>query len=542
MAGIRSLLFGQGDRAGSTAGERTEPGVAGPASHGRKASAAAWAILAAMGLGSFLAMVLSAAVGPALPGMKADLGLSLSAQLWTITVYNLTLGAALVAGGRMGDLAGEVNVIVGGFIICGAGVVMSAIAAGGPLMVSGRAIQGIGAGIAAPATLSIVVHSFPVAQRGFAVAVWGFAHGFGVLAGPLFAAWMIHIATWRWVFWATVPIVALVIIVTCFSTRGYKSLRIAGNYDWLGLITGGGGVTLVIYGLQNSSSSWNAVATWGALTAGVSLLAVFGYVETKRVGPLVDFSLWRERLFLGGFFAGCALGVVYIPFLICVGSLFLINVLGYSPAKASWCVAVTTSICMLSQPPAGKWVDKVGTRIPITLGLVVQAAVLAWIGLRFGPGATLTQMVIPLALMGIGVGISLPGCFTVAMSAIEPERSGMASGLIQMTFNIPAALGMAVVTSIIGATSRTVITAELSSRGGLDKRAISFAHAVQDGHTSDANAILTTIPSGSAEVVKRVAVGALSAAITTSMLILGAIALAGAVFTWLVIGSRGRRV
>ncbi len=128
----------------------------------------------------------------------------------------------------MGDLVGEVRMIVIGFMIFGVGLVMSAIAVGGELLISGRAIQGIGIGISAPATLSIVVNSFPLRQRGLAVGVWGFAHGFGLLLGPLFAAWMMDVATWRWVFWVAVPLTALVIGVTLAATRGY--MKCAGRW------------------------------------------------------------------------------------------------------------------------------------------------------------------------------------------------------------------------------------------------------------------------------------------------------------------------
>ncbi len=233
--------------------------------------------------------------------------------------------------------------------------------------------------------------------------------------------------------------------------------------------------------------------------AGVVLLALFGVVESRAVSPLVDFGLWRERLFTGGFFAESAVGFVYIPFLTFVGSLFFINVLGYSPGKASWVTVITTGVCMVVQPAAGKWVDKIGPGIPITLSLVLQAVVLGWIGLAFGPGTSLAEMVIPMALMGIGVGIALPACNTSGMSAVDADRAGMGSGLMQMTFNIPAALGVALVTSVIG-----TLTAG-SSTGGATSRA---------------------------------AVSASSSAITTSMLALAVVALAGAIFAWVVIGRR----
>lgn len=233
---------------------------------------------------------------------------------------------------------------------------MSAIAVGGPLMISGRAVQGIGIGISAPATLSIVVNSFPVVQRGFAVGVWGFAHGFGLLVGPLFAAWMMDVASWRWVFWVALPLTALVIVVTLAATRGYQSVRATGRYDWWGLVLGGTGITLLTYGLQNSAVSWSATATWGSILGGLALLGVFGVVENRIAYPLVDFSLWKERLFSGGFFAESAVGFVYIPFLTFIGSLYLINVLDYSPARpVGSSSSPPVSACCSNLPPAGGW-------------------------------------------------------------------------------------------------------------------------------------------------------------------------------------------
>ena len=504
----------------------------------RKVSRAAWAILAAMGFGALIAQMFSTVIGPALPTIKDDLGLGLSAQTWTITAYSLAFGAALVAGGRMGDLVGEVKMIVAGFVIFGGGLLMSAIAVGGPLMISGRAVQGIGIGISAPATLSIVVNSFPLARRGFAVGVWGFAHGFGLLFGPLFAAWMMDIASWRWVFWVALPLTAAVIAVTLAATRGYESVISKGKYDWIGLILGGTGITLLTYGLQNSSVSWQSPATWGTIATGIVLLGAFGVVETRITHPLVDFGLWKERLFSGGFFAESAVGFVYIPFLVFIGSLYFINVLGYSPGKAANVILITTGICMIFEPPAGRWVDKVGPGLPITVALLMQAVALAWMGLSFSPTTTIGQMAIPLALMGIGVGLALPACNTAGMSAVDPERAGMGSGLMQMTFNIPAALGVGLITSIIGGLTTSEIRSSHADRPELREIAARYADAVEDGDMARANDAIAGLPQESVDSIKHAVLTATSDAITVSMLALGAVALAGAIFAWVVIGRR----
>jgi len=338
------------------------------------------------------------------------------------------------------------------------------------------------------------------------------------------------------VFWVAIPLTGLVIMVTLAATRGYQSVLATGKYDWLGLILGATGITLLTYGLQNSAVSWSATATWGSIVAGIVLLAVFGVVETRITHPLVDFGLWKERLFSGGFFAESAVGFVYIPFLTFFGSLYLINVLHYSPGKASWVIVITTGICMVFEPPAGRWVDKVGPGLPITVALLMQAVALAWIGLFFSPATTLAQMVIPLALMGIGVGISLPACNTAGMSAVDAERAGMGSGLMQMTFNIPAALGVGLVTSIIGTLTATRVGPGVSAE--LRDTASAYADAIQDGDMGRADTALAGLPQDSIDAVKNSVIDATSGAITVSMLVLAAVALAGAIFAWVVIGRR----
>lgn len=503
-----------------------------------RASRAAWAILFAMGFGALIAQMFSTVIGPALPTIKDDLSLGLSAQAWTVTAYSLAFGAALVAGGRLGDLVGEVKMIVVGYVIFGAGLVVSAIALAGPMMISGRTIQGIGIGISAPATLSIVVNSFPIVQRGFAVGVWGFAHGIGMLVGPLFAAWMMQIASWRWIFWVSVPLTALVIVVTVAATRRYRSVIATGSYDWQGLLLGAAGVTVLTLGLQNSWEGWTAPYTWGNLLLGLALLALFAVVEIRTAHPLVDFGLWRERLFSGGFFAECAVGFVYIPFLTFVGSIFFISVLQYSPAKASWVIVITTGVCMLFEPISGRWTDKVGPGIPITTALTLQALALMWIGLTFTPTTSLTELIAPLTLMGIGAGLSLPACNTAGMLAVDAERAGMGSGLMQMTFNIPAALGIALATSVIGSLTTSNVANGLHERPELKELGNTYANDIQVGELRAADDILAGLTPDAATAIKQAALHATSTAITTSVIVLAAVALAGAVLAWLVIGRR----
>jgi EmrB/QacA subfamily drug resistance transporter len=502
-----------------------------------KTSAKAWAILAAMGFGALIAQMFSNAMGPALPTITSDLSLSLSATTWIVTSYSLAFGAALVAGGRMGDLVGEVRMIVIGFVIFGAGLLMSAVAANGGVLIAGRTVQGIGIGLSAPATLSIVVNSFPALRRGFAVGVWGFAHGFGILIGPIVAGYLTESVGWRWVFWVAIPLTVAVILVTLASTRGYQSVLASGTYDWIGMIVGGSAITAVTFGLQNASFGWTQPATLVPLVGGLVLFAAFAVIEVKVEHPLVDFDLWRERLFSGGFFAESAVGFVYIPMLTFVGSLYFINILGFSPVKASWVIVLTTGTCMVLEPLAGRWVDKIGPGIPITSALVMQAVALFWMG-TFTPDTTLTQMIIPLMLMGAGVGIALPACNTAGMSAVDAERAGMGSGLMQMTFNIPAALGAAVVTSIIGTVTVGQVTKAAADYPAYTQQAVDYAEATERGEIEAAEAALAGLPQDIQAAIQEYVIQAQSSAIALSMIALGVAVLAGAVFAWVVIGRR----
>ncbi|MEI6621371.1 MAG: MFS transporter [Actinomycetes bacterium] len=501
-----------------------------------KATKAAWAILAAMGFGAFIAQMFSTVIGPALPTIKGDLSLSLSMQTWTITSYSLAFGTALVAGGRLGDIVGEVRMIVIGFIVFGGGLVVAAIAAGGGMLVAGRTIQGIGIGLSAPATLSIVVNSFPLLKRGLAVGTWGFAHGFGLLVGPLIGGYLTETIGWRWVFWIAVPLTVAVILVTLLATRGYKSVLAKGSYDIVGLIFGGIGITAVTYGLQNSAAGWGLPGTWGSIVLGIVLLVIFAIVEMKIEFPLVEFGLWKERLFSGGFFAECAVGFVYIPMLTFVGSLYFINVLGYSPVKAGYVIIITTGVCMVLEPPAGRFVDKVGPGIPIAVGLGLQAVALFWFG-TLTPETSFGMLVIPLALMGAGVGISLPACNTAGMTAVDAEHAGMGSGLMQMTFNIPAALGVAVATSVVGTVSASKVLSATNGQPYADK-AVEYNAALQAGDTSTADNIINSVSSIIADAIHHAAIAAQSSAIALSMVAMGIVAVAGVIMTVLVIGRR----
>ncbi len=166
----------------------------------------AWAILAAMGFGAFIAQMFGSVIANALPSMQDDLNLSLGDTTWIASGYFLAFGVGLIAGGRLGDLIGEVKMVVIGYSVFGVTLITAALANDGTILILSRIGQGLGIGISAPATLTIVVNSFPVLRRGMAVGTWGAAHGIGIALGPIIGGWMTVTLGWRFIFWLTVPL------------------------------------------------------------------------------------------------------------------------------------------------------------------------------------------------------------------------------------------------------------------------------------------------------------------------------------------------
>lgn len=501
-----------------------------------KVASSSWAILTAMFLAALITQMFSTAIGPCLPSMAQELSLSLSAQTWIMSSYSLTFGAFLVAGGRLGDLVGEVRIILIGFFIFALGLVMAALANGDILLIVGRAVQGVGTGISAPATLSIVVNVFPPRQQGVAISLWGVAHGIGILIGPFVASYIMQALSWRWVFWISIPLCLGIMVITALAARGYKSVLAKGSYDVFGLILGAGGFTAITVGLQSASTSWSIPATWASLVAGALGLAAFVLVELKVKYPLVDLSLFKIRMFSGAFFAECATGFVYIPMLVFIGATYLIEVLNYTPVQASWIIIITTGTCMIVQFIIGLFVEKVGPGIFIVIGLSLQSAALFGMGC-FTPTTTLAQLSAPLAIMGAGVGITLISCNIAGMSVVDQGRAGMASGLIQMTFNVPAALGIAVVTSIIGTASASKIASAMPGTD-FDGLAVTYVEAINSGNWALADQILASVPPDVQADLLAAQKEALAATISIGMFVLASVALLGAIMAAIVIGTR----
>ncbi len=500
--------------------------------------ARAWAILAAMGFGAFIAQMFGSVIGNALPKIQSDLDLSLSSATWAASSYFLAFAVGLIAGGRMGDAIGEVKMIVIGYSVFGVALITAALANEGAILILSRSVQGLGIGISAPATLSIVINTFPIARRGLAIGTWGAAHGFGIAFGPLLGGVLVKELNWRYIFWVTVPLTVIVILVTLWATRGYKSVTVKGRYDIIGLVVGGIGITAFTYGLQiGGTDGWTAASTLGWSIGGLVLLVVFYFVERHVKFPIVDFTLFRERLFSGGFSAEFSVGLVYLPMLTFIGSFYLIGILGKGPLEAGWLILPTTGLAAILQPFSGRIMDKFGPGRPVFVGMMLAAVSLFWLT-TITDSTLYSALIIPFVIMGIAVSLVLPGGNTAGMLAVDNKQAGMGAGVLQMAFVLCNAVGIALVTSLIGALSQSNVSEAVAGKP-YATLAENYA-ATKQVSPSAAEDLLKNSSSDIVNSVHSVADAAFTSALATSMLILGILAVIGGVVAIVFMGKRKR--
>lgn len=495
----------------------------------------AWWILFATGLGAFIAQMFGSVIATALPAIQNDLKLTTTATAWIATAYFLTFGIGLILGGRMADLWGEVKIIVIGYIIFGATLILAALAPDGITLNIARALQGLGIGIAAPATLSIVVNVFPVNLRGLAVGTWGFAHSVGIAIGPILGGVLTQTISWRYIFWVTVPLTAIMIVALILSTRHYTSPIQKGRYDWLGAVFGAGGLVLLVYGLQEAGVvGWSAPMIIGLLVGAVVLLVAFFFIERRIKIPLVDFQIFKRRLFAGGFIGEFAIGFVYVPMLTLISGLYMVTVLGYDPITAGVLLLVLTGVAGVIQPFTGRLVDLIGARWPITIGLVLAGIALIWL-LWLSADTTFLWLVPPFILMGLGAGTVLPAGNTSGMLAIKDHEAGMASGVLQTAFVICNSIGLAIVVSL----TATFRTNELDKISDPTERSLAeqWADKANAEGTDAADKLLSGLSPADADKIREDALNAFSVSLGEAFFILGIISLIAAVAVFFVIGK-----
>jgi EmrB/QacA subfamily drug resistance transporter len=407
---------------------------------------------------SQLMVVLDATiVNIALPQMQQALHFSTTSLSWVLNAYTLTFGGLLLLGGRAGDILGRRRVFVAGILVFTLASFLGGLATSSGWLLSARALQGIGAAVAAPTALSLIATNFAEGQarnRAFgvfsAVAVSGGA--IGLIAGGMLTSWL----SWRWVLFVNVPIgILLAVLAPLFIA---ESERQPGRFDLGGALTSTAGMTALVYGfIRAAQEGWSAPGTIGSFLAAAVLLAVFVSIETRTRQPITPLHMFRDRNRAGSYAIMLALAAAMFGQFFFL-TLFVQNVLGYSPLRAGLAFLPITGAIVLTSQFAARSLPRIGPKRLMTGGALLAVAGLAWLTQVSVTSGYLDGILGPMLLFGLGMGLLFVPLTVVAVSGVAPHEAGAASSLLNVTQQVGGSLGLSILVTVFGTASRNEAT------------------------------------------------------------------------------------
>ncbi|MEW2250218.1 MULTISPECIES: DHA2 family efflux MFS transporter permease subunit [unclassified Streptomyces] len=407
-----------------------------------------WALVITSVAG-FMAALDNLVVTTALPSIRKDLGGALDDLEWTVSAYTLTFAVLLMFGAALGDRFGRRRLFQVGIAVFTVASAAAAMAPGIGELIAARAVQGVGAAIMMPLTLTLLTAAVPAAKRGMAYGIWGAVNGLAVASGPLIGGSLTEHISWHWIFWLNVPLgIALLPLARLRLAESYGT---GAPLDIPGTLLASGGLFGVVYGLvRGPADGWTSTLVLLGLSVGGALLVAFVVHGMRAKNPMLPMRLFRSRAFAGINAASM------LMFLGMFGSIFLLSqymqgVLGYSPTQAGLRMLPWTGMPMLVAPIAGILADRVGGRPVVAAGLFFQAAGLAYLASASTPDASYGAQLPGLIVSGIGMALFFAPASHLVMSSVRASEQGIASGANNALREVGGALGIAIMSSIFSA-------------------------------------------------------------------------------------------
>ena len=405
----------------------------------------AWT-LAIVSVGLFMVVLDNLVVSVALPSIHRDLGASLQALEWTVNAYTLSYAVLLLTGSALGDRFGRRRMFMFGIGLFTASSAAAALAPSTGLLIAARAIQGLGAAIATPLTLTLLADAFPPAQRGLALGVWSGISGVAVALGPLVGGAVIEAASWHWIFWINVPIgLALVPLA---GARLSESHGPSDHLDFGGLALGSTGLFGIVFGLVRSQSlGWTSPTVVAAIAAGVALVIAFVVYERRVEAPMLPMEFFAVRGF--SVTNAVSLGMYFGMF----GSIFFLSqflqaVLHNSPLQAGVKLLVWTGSTLIVAPLAGYFSERLGSRLFMAAGLTLQAIALGWLAAEASTTMSYVAMIGPFILGGSGMALVFAPSANAVLSSVRTSQAGQASGATNAIRELGGVLGVSVLATV----------------------------------------------------------------------------------------------
>src|SRR3989449_7645940 len=391
-------------------------------------------------------------VSTALPALRREFGASLAALQWTLNAFTLAFASGIITGAGWGDASGVCGFLGLGFLFFPAASAVCALSATPERFIAARVVQGIGAAIVMPLGLTILTTAFPPEKRGTIVGIWGGIGGLAVASGPMVGGLITQTLGWHWIFWVNVPIgvIATMLVRQKLSESFGPRTRI--DLAGVGLVSLG--ALSLVWGLVRAADTgWTEAMTLGALAVGVISLSAFLAWEARATDPMLPLRLFRSRPFLGANVTGFLMIGTLSASAFLVAQYFQLC-LGYSPMQTGLRLLPWTATPLVIAPLAGKLSDRIGRRLILSLGTLLQGVGIEWVAILASDHVNYSAVVPPLILSGVGTFMAMPVASTAALSAVPPADIGKASGVNSTLQRFGSVFAVAVASAVFGEIGR----------------------------------------------------------------------------------------
>jgi len=407
-----------------------------------------WWTLFAVSFGLFMIMLDNTVVNVALPTMQRDLHVSLSQLEWVVIAYALTFASLLITGGKLADLYGRRRVFVVGLVVFSLSSLACGFAPNAGFLIGARAVQGAGAALMNPATLSIIVATFAPKQRGQAIGIWAGVSALALAIGPLAGGLITQHLNWNWIFFINVPIGALAIVVSQLVIRESRDTSVEQSIDLPGLATSVGFLFALSYALvEGNRHGWTSPEILGLFAASVVLFAAFVLLEHRQRLAMLDLLLFRIGAFTGANTVALLVTLSMFGVFFFV-SLYVQKILHYSPTQAGATFLPMVLLISFIAPISGKLSDRIGSRWLMGGGMTLLGISLLLyerVGVHSNFWTLLPQMIVG----GVGMAMTMSPMTSAAMGAVPVEKAGVGSGVLNSFRQVGGSLGIAVMGAII---------------------------------------------------------------------------------------------
>jgi EmrB/QacA subfamily drug resistance transporter len=423
-----------------------------------------WWTLLAVAFGLFMIMLDNTVVNVSLPSIERDLHIQITELEWVVNAYALTFGVLLLSGGKLADLLGRRRIFVVGLVIFTASSFFCGIANGATTLIVARTVQGVGAALMNPATLSIITATFPPRQRGTAIGIWAGVSAMALAIGPLVGGFITQNFSWSWVFFINVPIGILGIVAAYFFIDESRDTSHEQRLDLPGLLTSGIALFALTYGLIESNNyGWGSTRIVGLFVVAAVFFVVFVLLERHQRIPMLDLSLFKNRTFAGANAVMLLVGLAMFGVFFFV-SLYVQNILHYSPTRAGATFLPMTVLVILVAPFAGRLSDKIGPRWLVTAGQALLAVSLLLFS-RLNETSTFWTLLPALVVGGVGMAVSMSPLTSAAMGSVPIEKAGIGSAVINSMRQVGGSVGIAVMGAIIASQGAATTRAPFTVHG-----------------------------------------------------------------------------